>query len=85
MEALMDERVDALLEDVTDALKEVISSIDSLIQSGDEEEGDVKKRLEKNNSKIHEVLSLIGYLFQFIKIIYEIRKFNTTKIVHKEV
>ena len=58
----MDERMDALLEDVTDALKEVLSSLDSLLQGTDVVlEGDTKKRLEKNNSKIHEVLSLIGY------------------------
>lgn len=63
MDALLDDRVDALLEDVTDALKEVLSSIDSLIQGGELEEGDIKKRLEKNNFKVHEVIDLIGYLY----------------------
>lgn len=68
----MDDRVDALLEDVTDALKGIMSSIDSLIESTDEEEvGEVKKRLEKNNSKIQEVLSLIGYLIPTITTILE--------------
>jgi uncharacterized protein YoxC len=65
METLMDERVDALLEDVTDALKEVLSSMDSVTQNNEGLEGDTKKRLEKNNAKIHEVLSLIGYLFLY--------------------
>lgn len=59
MEGLDDDRLDALLEDVTDALKEVVSSIEELVQQ--QEPNDVKKRLEKNNTRLQEVLNLIGY------------------------
>lgn len=58
----MDERLDALLEDVTDALKEVVASIDGLIQSSSDLQDADKKRLDKNNLKIQEVLSLIGFV-----------------------
>lgn len=58
----MDERLDALLEDVQDALKEVQVSNENILQDlGDGDE--LRRKLEKNNSKLHEVLSLIGYFY----------------------
>lgn len=65
----MDERLDALLEDVQDALKEVQASHEGLLQGVDQQptvlEGDSRKKLEKSTSQLQEILSLIGYSFPF--------------------